>query len=108
MTMATRYFEPAGDQQSQVVKSIKQRVCFVQANIIELDNLPVNDMDVIYCQNVLIYFKRWRQKAVLDELVKRLKPHGILIVGMGEAVDWENKHVERIKDDSVQAYMKVA
>lgn len=103
-----RYFEPGDRNQSAVVSWLKQRVCFVQANLIDMENLPVKNMDVIYCQNVLIYFKRWRQRAVLDELVERLKPNGLLIVGMGEAVDWRNEKVERVKEDGVQAYIKVA
>lgn len=103
-----KYFQAIDKNQSTVVNKLKQRVCFVQANLIEMENLPVSNMDVIYCQNVLIYFKRWRQRAVLDELVERLKPNGILVVGMGEAVDWRNDKVERVPADGVQAYMRIA
>jgi type IV pilus assembly protein PilK len=103
-----RYFEDIRQNKSAVVKWLKDRVCFVQGNIIDLGDLPVSNMDVVYCQNVLIYFKKWRQKAVLDELVERLKPEGLLVVGMGEAVGWSNPKVTRVKDDSVQAYIKVA
>lgn len=103
-----RYFESSGKDRSTVVKWLRQRVCFVQANIIDMGDLPVNNMDIIYCQNVLVYFKRWRQKAVLDELVERLKPEGLLVVGMGEGSGWVNNKVVRVKDDSVQAYIKTA
>lgn len=103
-----RYFESLGDNRSVIVKWLRQRVCFVQANIIDLGDLPINNMDVVYCQNVLVYFKRWRQKNVLDQLVERLKPGGLLVVGMGEAVDWDNSKVERIKHQTVQAYLKIA
>ncbi len=107
-SLRERYFEDIGQNKSAVVKWLKDRVCFVQGNIIDLGDLPVNNMDIVYCQNVLIYFKKWRQKAVLDELVERLKPEGLLVVGMGEAVGWSNPKVTRVKDDSVQAYIKVA
>lgn len=103
-----RYFEDIGQNKSAVVKWLKDRVCFVQGNIIDLGDLPVSNMDIVYCQNVLIYFKRWRQKAVLDELVERMKPEGLLVVGMGEGAGWTNPKVIRVKDDSVQAYIKVA
>ncbi len=106
--MQERYFEASGNDRSAVVKWLKQRVCFVQANIIDLGDLPVSNMDVVFCQNVLIYFKRWRQHAVLDELVERLKPEGLLVVGMGEGAGWNNKKVVRVKDDGVQAYIKIA
>jgi chemotaxis protein methyltransferase CheR/type IV pilus assembly protein PilK len=103
-----RYFEDIGDNKSAVVKWLKDRVCFAQANIIDLAELPVNNMDIVYCQNVLIYFKKWRQQAVLDELVERLKPEGLLVVGMGEAVGWNNPKVTKVKDETVQAYVRVA
>jgi len=103
-----RYFESVDGNKTAVVNWLKDRVCFVQANIIDLGDLPVEDMDVVYCQNVLIYFKRWRQQAVLDALVERMKPKGLLVVGMGEALGWNNPKVTKVKDDSVQAYIKVA
>lgn len=106
--LTSRFFQGVDANTSQVVAELKEHICFAQANIIKLEHLPVSNMDIVYCQNVLIYFKRWRQKVVLDELVERLKPKGILIIGMGEAVDWNNNKVERIKDDRVQAYIKVA
>lgn len=106
-SMQGRYFKTV-ESGSQIVEQIRERVCFVQANIIELENLPVSDMDVIFCQNVLIYFKSWRRNDVLDELVKRLKPDGLLVLGMGEAVGWSNNSVERVKSDGVQAYRRVA
>lgn len=106
--LSSQFFKGIDANNSQVVEELKEHICFAQANIIKLEHLPVNNIDIIYCQNVLIYFKRWRQKVVLDELVERLKPRGVLVIGMGEAVDWNNNKVERIKDDRVQAYIKVA
>ncbi len=106
--LVERYFNKVDANNYQVSQVIRERVCFAQANLINLGDLPVQGMDIIYCQNVLIYFKRWRQKQVLDDLVERLKPNGLLIVGMGEAAGWENSKVARVKDDSVQAYVKLA
>lgn|SRR5690554_833869 len=106
--LVERYFCRTDENNYQIKDVIKERVCFAQANLINLGDLPVHGMDIIYCQNVLIYFKRWRQKQVLDDLVERLKPNGLLIVGMGEAAGWENSKVARVKDDSVQAYVKIA
>ena len=80
----------------------------MQGNIIELERAPVVDMDVIYCQNVLVYFRRWRQKQVLDTLVQHLKPGGLLIVGPGEAAQWQHPAMRRVPHDSVQAYRRVS
>lgn len=103
-----RYFTATEQQQFAVSQSLKDRICFTQANLVELDYAPINDMDIIYCQNVLIYFKPERQKQVLEQLAQRLKPNGLLIIGMGEALHWQNKQVKRIKHDKVQAFIKQA
>ena len=101
-----RYFQCEKDN-NLVVPCIKQRVCFVQANIINMQSMPVSKMDVICCQNVLIYFRRWRQKEVLNSFVNQLKPGGLLIVGLGEAVDWVHPKMKRVAEESVQAYVHV-
>ena len=101
-----RYFEETPNGY-EIAPWIRQRVCFVQANIIELGRLPIADMDIIYCQNVLIYFRRWRQQQALDDLVERLKVGGLLVIGSGEGIGWNNDQVQRLDDDAVQAYIKV-
>jgi chemotaxis methyl-accepting protein methylase len=103
---SNRYFEPCGENFLQVTENLKKRVCFSQLNILELKEKPVQLMDVIFCQNVLIYFKRWRRKNILNELVKHLKPGGVLVIGLGEITDWQHPEMERIANEEVQAYVK--
>lgn len=103
----TKYFHEQDDCYT-IKDVIKQRVCFVQANLVHDEALPISNLDVIYCQNVLIYFKKQRQYKVLDSLVDRIKPGGLLVVGMAEAQGWVNPAVKKINDDKVQAYQKVA
>lgn len=97
--LCRRYFVAVGDDTAngtvQVVESLRQRVCFAQANLLQVERLPALPMDVIFCQNVLVYFRRWRTKHVLDALVERLKPGGLLVLGPGEAAHWQ--HAELIK-----------
>jgi type IV pilus assembly protein PilK len=102
-----RYFEETGAGARRVVPWLKQRVCFVQSNVIDMQGIAVDDLDVIYCQNMLVYFRRPRQKQVLDSLAQRLKPGGLLVVGLGEAVDWTNPLVRRVPQESIQAYVRV-
>jgi chemotaxis methyl-accepting protein methylase len=63
-------------------------------------------MDVIFCQNVLIYFRRWRRKEILNQLVKRLKPGGLLVIGLGETTDWQHSEMQKVDNNEVQAYIK--
>jgi len=63
-------------------------------------------MDVIFCQNVLVYFRRWRTKQVLDALVERLKPGGLLVLGPGEAAQWQHPAVVRTTHAGVSAWLR--
>lgn len=64
-------------------------------------------MDLISCHNMLIYFRRWRRRKILNNLADRLKPGGILIIGMGEIMEWDHPNLVRVEDDTVQAYRRV-
>lgn len=103
-----RYFRPYEDNRYQVLPRLKKRVCFSQANILNLSKVPVRDMDVIFCQNVLIYFRRWRRREVLNHLASCLKPGGLLVIGLGETTDWQHSSMQRVVNDEVQAYVKGA
>lgn len=90
----------------RVVDTLKERVCFTQANLVELPRLPTMAMDIIFCQNVLVYFRRERRLKVLDALVERLKPGGLLVIGPGEAPKWQNPRVAAQRISGVQAYVR--
>ncbi len=96
----------ARSEQYRISPTLQQRVCFAQANLLELERLPVLLMDIIFCQNVLVYFRRWRTKQVLDALVARLKPGGLLVLGPGEAAHWQHPELERTTHQGVSAWMR--
>jgi chemotaxis protein methyltransferase CheR/type IV pilus assembly protein PilK len=101
-----RYFAAAAGDREQVVESVRQRVCFMQANLLQVEQLPVLPMDVIFCQNVLVYFRRWRTRHVLDALVRRLKPGGLLVLGPGEAAHWQHPALLRQAHAGVSAWLR--
>jgi len=100
------YFSSIGLDRYKVKQRIKDRVCFVQTNVIDIKGSPNVPMDIIFCQNLLIYFKRWRRREILSALADRLKPGGVLVVGVGEVAEWDHPHLERVKDERVLAYKK--
>ena len=102
-----RYFTAAGNN-LQVVDKIRDRVCFTHGNVLEINKMPAVPMDVIFCQNLLIYFRRWRRREILNLLVERLKPNGVLVVGLGEITDWNHPKLKRVGGDEIQAYMRIA
>ena len=58
----------------KVSESIAARTHFFHSNLLHVDSAPFADFNVVFCQNVLIYFPRERQRWIIDQLVDRLKP----------------------------------
>ncbi|MFD2231932.1 CheR family methyltransferase [Alkalimarinus sediminis] len=105
-TQREKYFKKHDNGQYEVIPAIKDRVCFARVNILDLGNAPMHGMNVIFCQNVLIYFRRWRRKEILSRLVERLVPGGLLVLGQGEMVDWEHPDLERVPSDNTLAFIR--
>ena len=69
--------------------------------------MPALLFDVVFCQNLLVYFQQSLRHKLLDSMVKKLKPGAILIIGLGEVTTWTNSAVKRISRTDVQAYIKL-
>ena len=102
-----RYFSEYDQLRTRISQVMRERVCFASGNVIELKKMPMVKMDIISCNNMLIYFRRWRRRKILNSMAERLKKGGILIIGLGEIVDWDHPLLEPVDDDSVQAYVCV-
>lgn len=100
------YFDQLADGHLQVNESIRKRTCFMQTNILELEANAKPIYDVIYCQNVMIYFKQERKDTLIREFERRLKPGGILILGHGEITSREQCNLTRIDNKHCLAYIK--
>lgn len=100
------YFVAQKNGRYKVTSELKEKICFNHANVLNISELPTIDLDVIYCQNMLIYFRRWLRHEILNAFVERLKPGGILVIGLGEVVDWVHQDVKRVAADDVQVYMR--
>jgi chemotaxis protein methyltransferase CheR/type IV pilus assembly protein PilK len=103
-----KYFVPVANAKKewQVSNELKKRVAFVQLNIMELDKAPLSGLDVIFCQNVLIYFRRFRKRDILTNLAVRLAPGGLLVVGLGEATDWGHPQLTRVDYPDTMAFRR--
>ena len=101
-----RYFDPLGDMRYKVKSVLASRVCFARLNVLELAKAPLSGVDVIFCQNLLIYFRRWRRREILNRLVERLAPGGLLVIGVGEVVDWQHPDMLPVADDRVLAFIR--
>ncbi|HEY7773299.1 MAG TPA: CheR family methyltransferase [Marinagarivorans sp.] len=102
-----RYFTSLEDGKYQVISTLRDRICFNQGNVLNISEMPVVKVDAIYCQNLLIYFKKWLRENIMNAFVERLKPGGILVIGLGEVVDWSHPKMKRISIEEVQAYVHI-
>ncbi|EMD98414.1 MULTISPECIES: CheR family methyltransferase [Stutzerimonas stutzeri subgroup] len=101
-----RYFLPLPNDRFQVISGLAARVCFARLNVLELANSPVSSMDVIFCQNLLIYFRRWRRREILNRLANCLAPGGLLVIGVGEVVGWQHPELLPVANDQVLAFTR--
>lgn len=104
--IAKAYLEKVDEEHVQVRSSLKQKVCFTQINLLDLAQQPTGMLDIILCQNVLIYFKRELRNLILDHLATRLKPGGILVLGAGEVFGWTHPQLELINYQSTLAFQR--
>ncbi len=105
-TLRERYFEPCGKSRMKIKAGLKQRVCFARLNMLQLHEAPLKNVDVIYCQNVLIYFKRWRKQEIVNQLAEFLSPEGMLVLGVGELMEWNNPLIERVPYEDTLAFVR--
>ena len=83
-----RYLMAARDarrREVRVVPELRRLVRFERLNLMDAQYTVDNDFDVIFCRNVLIYFTRATQDAVMRRLVARLRTGGHLMLGHSES-----------------------
>jgi len=106
--LQSRYFSMIGEQQHvQVIPELQQRVCFMRQNLLDLEWTRIDKMNIIFCQNVLIYFQREQRLEILNQLAEYLKPGGLLILGAGEITDWRHPALKSINQRGTLAYRYV-
>lgn len=104
---ASRYCQPVGSLRFQVAEELRRRSCFTQLNLLDDVAAALPAMDLVYCQNVLIYFDQARRARILAHLIDRLRPGGMMILGPGEAMGWSAPALERIGGPNVLAFRRL-
>jgi len=95
------------DNDSFVIRdSLRKRVGFALFNLLDVTRSPLKQLDLIYCQNVLIYFERERRKELLTTLANLLRPGGLLILGPGEIIGFDHPALSRIANRQTLAFLR--
>lgn len=101
------YLDKQDESTFQIKEFLRQRVCFNQINLLDLRNSKIGLMDVIFCQNVLIYFKREQRLKILNSLVENLKEGGLLVLGAGEIHGWAHPEIEAVPYEGTLAFRRI-
>ena len=84
-----RYFQKGvRDQEGhfRIKQELHRQVRFHVLNLLEADYPFTRPFQVIFCRNVMIYFDRPTQEALVGRLAERLAPGGYLMVGHSESL----------------------
>ncbi|WP_160285443.1 CheR family methyltransferase [Pseudomonas knackmussii] len=68
----------------RVVPELRQLVEFQQINLLDARWDVQGEFDAIFCRNVMIYFDKPTQTALLERLVRLLRPDGLFFAGHSE------------------------
>lgn len=91
LALKEKYFNPLGNGLYLVDKKIRDMVTFKRKNV--LDENIYQDMDLVVCRNMLIYFSREQQREVLLKLANSLKVGGYLVLGKAETLVSESRKI---------------
>ncbi|GAB4205094.1 MAG: protein-glutamate O-methyltransferase CheR [Roseiflexaceae bacterium] len=80
-----RYFTSAGRGYA-VGEQLRRMVRFEQLNLLESFPQAARNVDMIFCQNVLIYFQLDTCRAVLERFYDSLPEGGLLFLGFSETL----------------------
>lgn len=80
----------------KVKEEIRQRITFRHFNLME--RFPwQNEMDIIFCRNVMIYFDRRTQQQLVEKFYDCLVSGGFLIIGHSESISSLNHRFQQLE-----------
>jgi len=96
--------EKLNQEMFTIKEHIKKRMAFGVFNLLDV-NRPSNiKYDVIYCQNVLMYFERSVREQILNGLVEYLNRDGLLVLGQTEINSWSHHKMKRVNKNRTLAF----
>jgi chemotaxis protein methyltransferase CheR len=101
-----KYFIACGEN-LQINAELKNYVKFSRLNFLDDPGMAaINDLDVIFCCNVLIYFHGAAKSRVIEHFYDNLLPHGYLFLGHSESLYGVNEDFRLVHLPSATAYVQ--
>jgi chemotaxis protein methyltransferase CheR len=100
LPLRQKYLLRSKDQTSPTVRvasTLRSKVQFGTLNFMAPQYDVPADFDLIFCRNVLIYFERPTQEAVINKLCRHLRPDGYLFLGHSESITDMQVPLKQIK-----------
>jgi chemotaxis protein methyltransferase CheR len=70
----------------RIIPALRQKITFHRLNFMDADYAVRDKFEVIFFRNVMIYFDKPTQEAVINKLCRNLKPGGYLFAGHSESL----------------------
>jgi chemotaxis protein methyltransferase CheR len=89
MALRRKYFLRSKDRSKNLVRIVPQlrnKVRLLRLNLMSQCYTAIEQMDIIFCRNVMIYFEKKTQYQILNRLLTHLRPGGFLFMGHSEVI----------------------
>ncbi len=86
---------------AKVRPQVQKLVEFRQINLIEANWNIEGPLAAIFCRNVMIYFNKQTQRAILERFAPLLQPHGLLFAGHSENFFYNARDMFNIRGKTV-------
>jgi chemotaxis protein methyltransferase CheR/type IV pilus assembly protein PilK len=106
--LLNQYFKELDNDRYQVNQELRKRVCFSPMNVLDIRREIIGKIDIIFCQNLLIYFDRDKRYEIVNTLENTLNPGGIIILGSGELVQWGHPEMRKMNHQNTLAFQRDA
>ncbi|MBU1168776.1 MAG: chemotaxis protein CheR [Proteobacteria bacterium] len=90
MEFRKRYLLKSKDKTKNLVRirpELRRKIMFRQLNLMDNDFRIRQNMDILFCRNVIIYFDKPTTERLLVKLCNKLVPGGYLFMGHSELLD---------------------
>ncbi|MCR6688142.1 protein-glutamate O-methyltransferase CheR [Cellulomonas sp.] len=86
----------------EIAENLRRMISFRAHNL--LDTPPPGPYDIVFLRNVLIYFDPPTKRAILDRVLRVLRPDGVLFLGAAETTLGVHDGYERVTIDRTSVY----
>ncbi len=104
----SRFCQERDDGQFEITAQITGRTGFAAVNLMDIRSFPIQQLELIFCHNILIYFSMLKRQEILHHMVRFLRPGGYLVLAPGEIPHWTHPLMTLVKHHRTLAFQRLA